>query len=197
VRLGVLLVLVTIIAVAYVAHALTPEFTWPAAFALAAIVAPPDPVAAIAMLRSLGAPAAIESILEGEGLVNDATALVAYRLAVAAAVTGLFSPWRAAGSLALTGVAGVASGLVVGRGVVWVRGQRGSSRFLPASARTVGRPSRHAGAGGSALGDRRNNIDVMLAHAAGLGQHREQVRGRRRGVVEDREVCIEGLCLGN
>ncbi len=123
VRLGVLLVLVTIIVVAYVARALTPEFTWPAAFALAAIVAPPDPVAATAVLRSLGAPAALESILEGEGLVNDATALVAYRLAVVAAVSGLFSPWYAAGSLALTGVAGVAIGLVVGRGIVWLRGQ--------------------------------------------------------------------------
>jgi len=123
VRLGVLLVLVTIVAVAYVAHALTPEFTWPAAFALGAIIAPPDPVAAVAMLRSLGAPAAIESILEGEGLVNDATALVAYRLAVAAAVSGLFSPWSAAGSLALTGVAGIGIGLVIGRCVGWVRGR--------------------------------------------------------------------------
>jgi Na+/H+ antiporter len=122
-RLGILLVLVTIAAVAVVAHALTPEFSWPAAFVLAAIVAPPDPVAATAVLRALGAPAAIESILEGEGLVNDATALVAYRLAVAATVSGLFSPWRAAGSLALTGVVGVAIGIVVGYGIVWIRGQ--------------------------------------------------------------------------
>ena len=75
VRLGVFLVLVTIVAVAYVAHTLTPEFTWPAAFALAAIVAPPDPVAATAVIRSLGAPAMIEIILEGEGLVSDEPAL--------------------------------------------------------------------------------------------------------------------------
>jgi monovalent cation/hydrogen antiporter len=121
VRLGVVLVLVTIAAVAGAAHLLSPEFAWPAAFTLAAIVAPPDPVAATAVLRSLGAPPALVSILEGEGLVNDATALVAYRVAVAVAVTGVFSPWRAAGSLAITGAAGVAIGLAVGHGIVWIR----------------------------------------------------------------------------
>ena len=60
-------------------------------FLLGAIVSPPDPVAATAVLRTLGAPRAIVTILEGEGLVNDATALVAYRVAVAAVVTGTFS----------------------------------------------------------------------------------------------------------
>ena len=83
VRLGVLLVLVTIGAVACTAHALAPAFTWPAAFALAAIVSPPDPVAATAVMHPLGAPSALVSILEGEGLVSDATALVAYRVEVA------------------------------------------------------------------------------------------------------------------
>src|SRR5918912_2130370 len=110
VRLGVLLVLVTICAVAWTAHALTPEFTWPAAFALAAIVSPPDPVAATAVMRPLGAPSALVSILEGEGLVNDATALVAYRVAVGAAVTGGFSPGRAGLWLLVAGTGGIALG---------------------------------------------------------------------------------------
>src|SRR5919205_585558 len=121
VRLGVVLVLVTIGAVAWTAHALTPEFTWPAAFALAAIVSPPDPVAATAVMRPLGAPSTLVSILEGEGLVNDATALVAYRMAVAAVVTGRFSPARAGVGLLVTGTGGVLIGLAVGWAIAFVR----------------------------------------------------------------------------
>ena len=113
-RYGTLVVLLTIVAVAAVAHALTPEFSWPAAFTLAAIVSPPDPVAAIAVLRSIGARRVLTTILEGEGLVNDATALVAYRIAVGAAVTGSFSAGHAAAGFLLAGSGGVAVGLAVG-----------------------------------------------------------------------------------
>jgi CPA1 family monovalent cation:H+ antiporter len=120
-RLGVLLVLVTIGAVAWSAHALSPEFTWPAAFTLGAIVAPPDPVAASAVLRTLRAPASIVSILEGEGLVNDATALVAYRVAVAAAVTGAFSLGRALAGIVVAGLGGIAIGLSLGWAIVKLR----------------------------------------------------------------------------
>jgi monovalent cation/hydrogen antiporter len=118
-RYGTLVVLLTIGAVAVVAHALNPEFTWPAAFALGAIVSPPDPVAAIAVMRSIGAQRSLTTILEGEGLVNDATALVAYRVAVAAAVTGSFSAGRTAIGFILTGTGGVAIGLAIG----WLIGQ--------------------------------------------------------------------------
>jgi CPA1 family monovalent cation:H+ antiporter len=118
-RYGTLVVLLTIVAVAVVAHALTPEFSWPAAFTLGAIVSPPDPVAAIAVLRTIGARRTLTTILEGEGLVNDATALVAYRVAVAAAVTGTFSPGRAAIGFMLTGAGGLAVGLAIG----WLIGQ--------------------------------------------------------------------------
>src|SRR5437868_9019476 len=110
-RYGTLVVLLTIGAVAVVAHALVPEITWPAAFVLGAIVSPPDPVAAVAVMRSLGAPRRIVTLLEGEGLVNDATALVAYRIGVAAVVTGTFSPSRAALQLLITGTGGAAVGL--------------------------------------------------------------------------------------
>jgi CPA1 family monovalent cation:H+ antiporter len=133
-RLGVLLVLVTIGAVAGVAHALSPEFTWPAAFALAAIVSPPDPIAATAVMRPLGAPSALVSILEGEGLVNDATALVVYRVAVTAAVTGYFWPTRAGVGLLVGGAGGVAIGLAVGWAVVWIRRR---IRGLPVVGNTV------------------------------------------------------------
>jgi Na+/H+ antiporter len=113
-RLATLVVLLTTAIVAVLAHALTPAFTWAAAFTLGAIVSPPDPVAAIAVLRPLGARRRVVTILEGEGLVNDATALVAYQIAVGAAVTGVFVPWRAGLRFLLAGMGGVAIGLAVG-----------------------------------------------------------------------------------
>ena len=118
-RYGTVLVLLTIVAVAWVAHALLPELTWPAAFVLGAIVSPPDPVAAVAILRRLGAPREVVTLLEGEGLVNDAAALVAYRIGVAAVVTGAFSPARAALQFLVTGAGGVVVGLAMG----WLIGQ--------------------------------------------------------------------------
>jgi CPA1 family monovalent cation:H+ antiporter len=78
----------TTVAVAVTAHALVPAMPWAAAVALGAIVAPPDAVAAIAVLRQLRPPHRIVTILEGESLLNDATALLIYRLAVGAAYTG-------------------------------------------------------------------------------------------------------------
>jgi monovalent cation/hydrogen antiporter len=122
-HLSVPLVLITMVAVAVTAHALIPEFTWPAAFVLGAIVSPPDPVAAVAVMRPLRAPAAITAVLEGEGMFNDATALVAYRVAVAAAVTGVFSFGHAAAELAWSAALGVVVGLVVARGVLAIRGR--------------------------------------------------------------------------
>jgi Na+/H+ antiporter len=134
VRYGTLVVLLTIAAVAVVAHALTPEFSWPAAFTLGAIVSPPDPVAAIAVLRTIGAQRFLTTILEGEGLVNDATALVAYRVAIGAAVTGSFSPGRTAIGFILTGTGGVAVGLAIG----WLLGQvRRRVRGVPVVENTI------------------------------------------------------------
>jgi CPA1 family monovalent cation:H+ antiporter len=129
VRLGVLLVLITIAAVAATAHGMTGALGWGAAFVLAAIVAPPDPVAATAVMRPLRAPPRLVSILEGEGLVNDATALVAYRIAIAATLTGAFSIGAASLRLLLTGAGGVLAGLVIGWLIVHVR--RGFMRDVP------------------------------------------------------------------
>lgn len=115
-RLAVIMVLVSMTAVAGLAHAVDPAFTWAAAFTLGAIVSPPDPVAVLSLMRSptLKAPRTIESILEGEGLLNDATALVAYRFAVAAAVTGTFSAWHASLQFLVSAVGGFAIGIAVG-----------------------------------------------------------------------------------
>jgi monovalent cation/hydrogen antiporter len=108
------LVLLTTLTVAVVAHAMIDELSWAGAFALGAIVSPTDPIASTTIMRRLGAPRRVVNAVEGESLVNDASALVAYRVAVAAAVGGSFSLLDAAGEFVLAGVGGVAIGLVVG-----------------------------------------------------------------------------------
>jgi Na+/H+ antiporter len=112
--LAVGLVLATAAAVAVTAHAMVDGMTWPAAFALGAIVSPTDPLAASAIGRRLGVPRRLLTVLEGESLVNDATALVAYRIAVAAAVSGGFVAWQAGLRFVVTAAGGVAVGLLVG-----------------------------------------------------------------------------------
>src|ERR1700726_359014 len=83
-------------------------------FVLGAIVAPPDAVAPLSIMRQLGVPRRLVVILEGEGLANDATALILYRFAVAAAGTGLFSLGQAAGTFALIVVGEIAFGIAIG-----------------------------------------------------------------------------------
>jgi monovalent cation/hydrogen antiporter len=112
--LAVGLVLFTMVAVAAVAHALVPSMGWAAAFALGAIVAPPDAVAATAVFQRLGVPRRLVTILEGESLLNDATALVAYRFALLAAATGTFSLIDAGGTFLIASVGGLAVGLAIG-----------------------------------------------------------------------------------
>src|ERR687891_949445 len=112
--LAVGLVLTTMLLVAVVAHATIPGLTWPTAFVLGAIVSPTDPTAASAIAQRLGLPRRLIALVEGESLVNDGTALVAYRFAVAAVVTGSFSLAGASGRFLLNVAGGIAIGLAVG-----------------------------------------------------------------------------------
>jgi Sodium/hydrogen exchanger family len=107
--------------VAWVAHALIPDLPWAAAFVLGAIVSPTNPLAAATIMRRLGVPRRLVSAAEGEGLFNDATALVAYRVAVAAVVAGTFSLAEAGLRFVLGAAGGVAIGLVVGWLVAEIR----------------------------------------------------------------------------
>jgi len=108
------LVIFTAAVVAVVAYWLVPSLGWAGAFALGAIVSPPDAVAATAIFQRVGVPRRIVTILEGESLVNDATALVIYRFAVAAAAAGTFSLLDAGMSFFVVLIGGVAVGLAVG-----------------------------------------------------------------------------------
>ncbi|GCB50176.1 Na+/H+ antiporter [Streptomyces sp. NL15-2K] len=114
--LAVALVFATTVCVAVVAHTIVPGLPIAAAVALGALVAPPDPVAATAVAGQLGLPRRLVSILEGEGLFNDVTAIVLYHVAIAAAVSGTFSPWEAGLDLVLSAVVAVAVGLALGWG---------------------------------------------------------------------------------
>jgi monovalent cation/hydrogen antiporter len=112
--LAIGLVLATTVAVAVLAHTMVDGMTWPAAFALGAIVSPTDPLAASAIGRRLGVPRRLLTVLEGESLVNDATALTAYRVAVTAAVSGSFVAWQAGLRFVVMAAGGLAVGLLVG-----------------------------------------------------------------------------------
>jgi Na+/H+ antiporter len=119
--LSVGLVAATTCSVAVVAHAAVPGLNWGAAFTLGAIVSPTDALAVSEIVRRVGVPRRLIAILEGESLVNDGVALVLYKTAIAAAVTGAFSFWNASWHLVLNVVGGIGIGLAVGYIVRQVR----------------------------------------------------------------------------
>jgi Na+/H+ antiporter len=141
------LVLATMCAVAAVAHAVVPGMSWEVAFVLGAIVSPTDPLAGAMIMRRLDVPRRQVSVVEGEGLFNDATALVAFRVAVAAVVGGSFSLASASLDFVLAAAGGVAIGLAIGFLVAEIRKRTqdaqvsitislltGYAAFLPANA---------------------------------------------------------------
>jgi CPA1 family monovalent cation:H+ antiporter len=140
------LVSVTALLVAAAAHYVI-DLSWPAGFVLGAVVSPTDPLAATTIARRLGVPRRAVAIIEGESLVNDGTALVLYKFAVVAVLSGSFSLAEAAGSFFWSVLGGIAVGLVIGRGIRFVRRRvfnpplevtiaflTGYFVFLPASA---------------------------------------------------------------
>jgi CPA1 family monovalent cation:H+ antiporter len=112
--LAVVLVLVTTAVTGVVAHMAIPALSWPAAFILGAIVSPTDTVAAEAIASRVTMPHRIVAVLEGEGLFNDATGLVAYGFGITAALSGTFSPAMASFTLIKVSVLGVAIGIGIG-----------------------------------------------------------------------------------
>jgi monovalent cation/hydrogen antiporter len=118
--LSIPLVGVTMTAVAVIAHEVV-GMDWGPAFVLGAIVSPTDAVAPAEIMRRIGAPRRLLTVVEGENLTNDWTALVLYRFAVAAVVSGSFSFWEAGLKFVLTGVGGVLIGLAAGRVIREVR----------------------------------------------------------------------------
>jgi CPA1 family monovalent cation:H+ antiporter len=112
--LAITLVFFTTLAVAVTAHYFIEGFSWPLAFVLGAVVSPPDAVAASGIIKGLGLNKKVITILEGESLVNDASALIAYRYAVAAVTTGSFVLWQASLQFLWVASAGIIIGVVIG-----------------------------------------------------------------------------------
>ena len=132
--LAVGLVLVTMTAVAVVAHAVAPELSWPAAFTLGAVVAPPDTIAAKAIADTLHLPRRLVTILGGEGLINDATALVAFNVASGVAVAGsVFT----LGPATLRVVYAAVMAVLIGAAIEWVGRHLLSQAADPAIENTV------------------------------------------------------------
>src|ERR671937_1012090 len=145
--LSIALVIATTCAVAVVAHMWIDHFSWSAAFVLGAVVSPTDPLAATKIMHRLGVPHRIVAIIDGESLLNDGTALVLYKVAVAAVVAGTFSVWDAGLRFVWSIVGGVGIGFVIGYVVAEVRRRldspplegtisliTGYIAFIPASA---------------------------------------------------------------
>jgi len=110
----------TAAAVAVVARMLVPDLPWWAAITLGAIVAPPDAVAAAAVLKQVRLPKRIVTVLEGESLINDASSLVLYRFAVAATLAGSFSLGSGVAQFFGSAIGGVLIGWAVGRATMWL-----------------------------------------------------------------------------
>jgi len=108
------LVVVTTFAVAAVTHATMAPMSWAMAFVLGAIVAPTDELASAPVLDALKMPRALVAIVEGESLLNDATSLILYAAAIGAVVTGVFNLWQTIGWFFLSGIGGIAIGVVAG-----------------------------------------------------------------------------------
>jgi Na+/H+ antiporter len=111
--LAIGLVVATTLAVGAALKWMVPSVPWAAAFVLGAIVSPPDAVAATTILSRLNIPRHLVTILEGESLVNDASGLVIYKLAVAAVLTGAFSLGDAATQFVLVSVGGIVIGVAL------------------------------------------------------------------------------------
>jgi CPA1 family monovalent cation:H+ antiporter len=112
--LAITLIFFTTVGVAVAAYYMIPGFSWPLAFLLGVVVSPPDAVVASGMIKRLGLNKKVITILEGESLLNDATALIVYRFAVIAVSTGTFIFWKAGLQFLLVASVGILIGVVIG-----------------------------------------------------------------------------------
>ncbi|MFT3935935.1 MAG: Na+/H+ antiporter [Chitinophagaceae bacterium] len=125
IMLAVGLVIFTSGAVAFTANAMIPNFSLALGFLLGGIVSPPDAIAAASVLQNLKMPKRIPAILEGESLINDASSLIIFRVALAAIITGQFNVWNTAGQFFAVAFVGILIGLAIALIIYAVH------RFLP------------------------------------------------------------------
>ena len=114
-NLSISLVFLTVVGIAVVAHYCIPGMSWPVSFVLGAILSATDAVAAMSVTKGLGLPKKTLTILEGESLINDASALIAYRLSIAAVTGAAFVFWKASLDFVILLVGGLLAGLIISR----------------------------------------------------------------------------------
>lgn len=129
-RLSIGLVFLTTCAVAVAAHYFIPGMRWPVAFVLGAIVSPPDAVSATSIMKGTGLDKRVITILEGESLVNDASALIAYKYAVAAVASSTFVLWKAGVQFLVVAAGGILVGTAVGYGFAYMMKRVRSNAML-------------------------------------------------------------------
>ncbi len=182
--LAIGLVIATTLAVGAALKLLIPDIPWAAALVFGAIVSPPDAVAATAILSRLNIPRRVVNVLEGESLVNDASALVLYKFAVAAVLTGTFSLRSASIEFAAVSLGGIIVGLLAGRLFITVHRHLGdvfievlASLLVPYVAYVAAESLHTSG--------------VLAVVTAGL------VRGRHSPLVVSAEMRLVVRAIGN
>jgi CPA1 family monovalent cation:H+ antiporter len=182
--LSVGLVIATTVAVGAALKLMVPEMPWAAALVFGAIVSPPDAVAATAILSRLNIPRRVVNVLEGESLVNDASALVLYKFAVAAVLTGSFSLVEASTEFVGIALGGIAAGLACGMVFLAVHRYLGdllievlTSLLVPYVAYLVAESFHVSG--------------VLAVVAAGL------LRGRHTPIIASADMRMVSRAIGN
>lgn len=187
-QLALGLVVVTVIGVGFFIHWLIPSITLPVAFALAAILSPTDPVAVASIAKKAPIPRRMMHILEGESLLNDASGLVCFRFAVAAAMTGTFSLSSAALNFVWVALAGIGIGIGVTWGVSLA--QRWLSRRFGEESGTPILVSLLIPFGAYLLAEHFNASGILAAVAAGISMSYVELSGRALATTRVQRTAV-------
>jgi len=193
------LVIFTVLGAGYLIHWMIPAMPLPVAFALAAILSPTDPIAVGSIASRAPIPKRLMHILEGEALLNDASGLVCFRFAVAAALTGTFSLTKASLTFVWLAAAGIATGVAVTAAVAWLQGRLTSRYGEPSGSPIL--VSLLIPFGAYLVAERLHASGILAAVAAGItmsyvelgGQALAATRIQRTAVWDTVQFTLNGV----
>jgi len=193
------LVIFTVLGAGYLIHWMIPAMPLPVAFALAAILSPTDPIAVGSIASRAPIPKRLMHILEGEALLNDASGLVCFRFAVAAALTGTFSLTTASLTFVWLAAAGIATGVAVTAAVAWLQGRLTSRYGEPSGSPIL--VSLLIPFGAYLVAERLHASGILAAVAAGItmsyvelsGQSLAATRIQRTAVWDTVQFTLNGV----
>ena len=193
------LVIFTVLGAGYLIHWMIPAMPLPVAFALAAILSPTDPIAVGSIASRAPIPKRLMHILEGEALLNDASGLVCFRFAVAAALTGTFSLTSASLTFVWLAAAGIATGVAVTAAVAWLQGRLTSRYGEPSGSPIL--VSLLIPFGAYLVAERLHASGILAAVAAGItmsyvelgGQALAATRIQRAAVWDTVQFTLNGV----